>query len=248
MRWVESPALAGLARIRHGFTARSGGVSEGALASLNLAPRPGEDPDHLAENWARVTARVGLPGASVALVHQVHGALVLDGDGAGAPDEVVGEGDAVVVTRPGVLAAVRIADCVPILIAAPGGVAAVHAGWRGTAEAIVQRAVAALCQRVGCGPGELVAAIGPCIAVDAYQVGPEVVAGIASVVPEQAFVQPRQPRPHVDLKAANAWLLDDCGVGRVDVLPHCTHGDSGFYSHRRDGPATGRQAGVIAWV
>jgi len=247
VRWVQSPELAALQGVRHGFTARSGGVSQGALGTLNLAPRPGSTPAGVAENWARVTARLALPGAPVALVHQVHGCGVLDGDGAVSASQVVGEGDAVVVTRPGVVAAVRVADCVPVLIAGPGGVAAVHAGWRGTAAGVVAAAVSVLCERTGAAPGDLVAAVGPCISAQAYEVGDEVVQGISARVPPTVFVHPGQPRPHVDLKAANAWLLVQAGVERVDVLGHCTHGDAGFYSHRRDGPATGRQAGVIAW-
>ncbi len=247
MRWVQSPVLRALHGVRHGFTDRSGGVSQGALASLNLAPRPGELPQALSTNWSRVTTKLGLSGAPVALVHQVHGSVVLDGDHATRADRVVGEGDGVVVTAPGVVAAVRVADCVPVLLAAPGGVAAVHAGWRGTAEAIVQVAVTTLCERTGAGRDHVVAAIGPCISVEAYEVGPEVVAGLEAVVPPEIFLQPRDPRPHVDLKAANAWLLTQAGVREVDVLPDCTMRDSGFYSHRRDGGLTGRQAGVIAW-
>jgi polyphenol oxidase len=247
VRWVQSPALATLHGVRHGFTARSGGDSQGGLASLNLAPGPGESPETLASNWSRVATRLGLVGAPVALLHQIHGNLVLDGDDATGADRVVGEGDAVVVTRPGVIAAVRVADCVPVLLAAPGGVAAIHAGWRGTAAAIVQSAVAVLCDRTGATPDQVTAAVGPCISVDAYEVGDEVVAGVGAVVPTDVFVQARQPRPHVDLKAANAWLLREAGVGRIDVLTHCTATDPGFYSYRRDRGITGRQAGVIAW-
>jgi YfiH family protein len=178
---------------------------------------------------------------------QVHGHFVLDGDGAAEAQDVVGVGDAVVVTRRGIVAAVRTADCVPILLAGPGGVAAVHAGWRGTAAAIVGKSVAALCARTGARPEQLVAAIGPCIGVGAYEVGEEVVQGIAAVVPAEVFVKPGKPRPYVDLKAANAWLLKRSGVVQIDVLPHCTFTDLGFYSHRRDGSGTGRQVGVIAW-
>ncbi len=247
MLWIQSPRLAGIQGLVHGFTGRSGGVCQGPLSSLNLAPRPGASPGEVQENWARVRAQLGLPGAPIARVTQVHGCVVVDGDLAGETDLVVGTGDAVVVTRPAIIAAVRVADCVPVLLAAPGGVAAVHAGWRGTAAAIVRAGVTALCERTGASPSQVVAAIGPCISVDAYEVGDEVVAGVGAVVPRDVFVREGSGRPHVDLKAANAWLLREAGVEEVDVLPHCTHGDPAFFSHRREGPNTGRQAGVIAW-
>ena len=137
------------------------------------------------------------------------------------------------------------ADCVPVLLASPRGVAAVHAGWRGTAAGIVQVAVEHLCSRTGCRPADVLAAVGPCISVEAYEVGEEVVSGISERVPPEVFVDRCRARPHVDLKAANRWLLEDAGVLEVDVLPHCTWGDRRFFSHRRDGELTGRQAAVI---
>jgi len=242
---IRSRLLDRIPGVVHGFTTREGGVSQGPLASLDLAARPHESAEALAENWRRVTQALGCPGTPVLLASQVHGRAVLDGDLSEPEGGVLGEGDAVVRTTPGALVAVRVADCVPVLLASPRGVAAVHAGWRGTAAGIVQVALEHLCDRAGCVAAEVVAAVGPCISVDAYEVGEEVVAGIAGRVPPEVFVASEWERPHVDLKAANRWLLEQAGVVEVDVLPHCTWGDRRFFSHRRDGGETGRQAAVI---
>ena len=149
--------------------------------------------------------------------------------------------------RPGVLLAVRTADCVPILLAGPGGVAAVHAGWRGTAQGILAKAVGVLGVQLGCEAREIRAAIGPSIGLDAYEVGLEVVEGIERLVPKDRFVKQKSGAIHVDLKAANRFQLEQAGVQAIDVLSDCTHQSPLFFSHRRDGPATGRMASVIGW-
>ncbi|MCB9745466.1 MAG: peptidoglycan editing factor PgeF [Alphaproteobacteria bacterium] len=242
---LTSRLLAEVSGVAHGFTTRGGGVSAGPLASLNLAMRPGEQPEALSENWRRVGAALGMPGAKVALVSQVHGDVVREGDDARGPLEALGEADAVVVTRPGVLAAVRVADCVPVLIAGPGVVAAVHAGWRGTAAAIVQRAVEVMCARGGLTPGQLRAAIGPHIGSCCYEVGEEVVEALRPLAPEAVVVARRAPKPYVDLGAVNEALLRAAGVEQVERLEACTRCRSDLFSHRGDGPSTGRSAGVI---
>ena len=237
---VTSPLLAARPGVRHGFTTRRGGVSVGPLASLNLARRPGERDEALLENWRRV---VGDPGA-LALVHQVHGKRVIEVEAGRGPLEVVGEADALVSRTPGVVVAVRVADCVPVLLAGPGVVAAVHAGWRGTVAGIVGETVAAM-SASGVSPSELVAAIGPAIGVCCYEVGPEVAGRVAERSPEA--VDTSRPREHVDLRRANAVQLRAAGVGQVGIVGSCTRCDPDSFSHRRD-PAAGRLAGFVGLV
>ena len=244
---VTSSLLSQLPGVVHGFTTRHGGCSHGPLSSLNLAWDRGLADDN-EENWRRVKKHVGWSSSPVAVVHQVHGIGVWKAQPNGTPLCPQADSDAVWTDRTHELVAVRTADCVPILIAGPSVVLAVHAGWRGTAQGIVSHAVAEICRQLHCEPAELVAAIGPCISVDRYEVGEDVVAGIAQRVDESVFVRRTTPRPHVDLKAANAQLLRDAGVQHIDVLPHCTHTDSDFFSHRRDGVQTGRMASFIGRV
>lgn len=188
----------------------------------------------LSDDWRAICRHVGALG--VARAAQVHGAGVLLATAPGP----LGDGDAVVVTEPGLLAAVRVADCVPILLAGPGVVAAVHAGWRGTVALIAAEAVRRVCEVGSCEPDALRAVIGPCIAQASYEVGQEVLDAVRAVT-DAPVIQGR----HVDLKATNAALLRAAGVSRVQVLPEDTFTDPRFWSFRREGAAAGRQVGFI---
>ena len=189
--------------------------------------------DH-SDDFDRIAAEVGCLGAARA--HQIHGAEVLLATAAGP----MGEGDAVLTSAPGVLAAVRVADCVPVLLAAPGAVCAVHAGWRGTVQSIVVRALERLCEHAGCSAEDVRAAIGPSIALASYEVGAEVLDAVRSVT-DAPVIQGR----HVDLKGTNAALLEAHGVTAIDILPHDTFTDPRLHSYRRSGAEAGRQVGFI---
>ncbi len=194
--------------------------------------RPGADPT--AE--ARLLARLGGAGG-VRRVTQVHGARVVHLDDA----SLAVEADAILSTVPGAVVAVRVADCVPVLLAAPGGVAAIHAGWRGTAADIVRAGLDALLRATGARPADVRAAVGPCICGACYEVGDDVLRGVGAVAPGDSW---RVGERNVDLAEANAAILRAEGVA-VDVLGLCTRCTPGFWSYRRDGAAGGRQVGAI---
>ena len=128
----------------------------------------------------------------------------------------------------------------PVLLAGPGVVAAVHAGWRGTAADVVRAAVAATCEAGGCAPRDLRAAIGPSIRGCCYEVGKEVIDGVGAVAPGADWVDGRR----VDLAVANAGILASLGVA-VDVVGPCTRCDHAYWSFRRDKELAGRQVGAI---
>ncbi len=248
VKLLHAPALSALPGVRHGFTTREGGASVGPLSSLNLAMRPGEDAGTLEANWRAALAAEGLSPGGLALVSQVHGADVMEAREGAGPLRTAGEADALLTAIPGVTVAVRTADCVPLLLAAPGpvpAVAAAHAGWRGTTARIAERALEALCARSGARPEDVVVAIGPAIGPCCYEVGPEVAGPVGALCPEAVREGPRG-RPHVDLRATNAALLRARGVRQVALVGGCTACGSALYSHRADGPATGRQAAFIA--
>ncbi len=241
---AELEALTG---VRHGFTDRRGGVSRGALASLNLALRDGETEPSLVENWSRVTAVLGARADQIVLLDQVHEGTVVEATQPTGPLASLAPADGVVTRETGLVLVIRTADCVPVLFAGPGVIGAAHTGWRGVASDVVGNTVAAL-TGLGARPEDLVAVVGPHISVEAYEVGSEVVDGIVGAgVPEEVFVVQRA-RPHVDLRAAVTHQLEQAGVGTIGHVAHCTYGDPDFYSHRRDGPRTGRQAAVITRV
>jgi len=143
---------------------------------------------------------------------------------------------------------VRVADCVPVLLASGDGrvVSAVHAGWRGVAAGVVSEAVQAM-RRLGA--SDIVAAVGPCIGVNHFEVGQEVAEAFDSAGLRPCVRRDGWPKPHIDLSSAVAWQLREAGVesSRIDRTDRCTfaHADE-FFSHRRDHGRTGRQAALIA--
>jgi YfiH family protein len=206
------------------FTTRRGGVSAPPFDTLNLGRWTGDDPAAVEENRARVLALTG--ARRFAFGRQVHGATVRrDGDGE--------EADGQVTRERGVAPMVLTADCLPIALAAPGGVGMLHAGWRGLAAGIVEAGVEAL-------GGASAAALGPCARGCCYEVGDEVRAALG--------LEPAGGPEPLDLPAIARERLRAAGVGAVHDSGLCTMcGDrSLFFSHRRDGGRTGRQAGV-AW-
>jgi YfiH family protein len=215
------------------FTTRRGGVSAGAYTSLNLGRWTEDDPDAVRANRERVAAAVGVPLDAVVQGRQVHGSRV---ERRATADGTVSEADGQATATRGLAALVLTADCLPIALIAPGAVAMVHAGWRGLADGIVEEGVGAV--RELAGGGEVQAAIGPGAGCCCYEVGPEIHAAFGR--------KPRQGA--IDLKAIATERLTAAGVEQVHDVGVCTMcADPGlFFSHRRDGGVTGRQAG-IAW-
>ena len=160
--------------------------------------------------------------------------------------EDVLEGDAFITDEPGVVCHVRSADCVPIIIADAKrrAVAAVHAGWRGTACDVAGAAVAEMRRAFGTNPADCVAAIGPRICGSCYEVGDEVREALGVLpIGESWRIDDRR----IDLGAANAALLTRAGLRpeKIDLLPHCTFCDESFTSYRRDRSEAGRQVNFV---
>lgn len=156
------------------------------------------------------------------------------------------EGDAFVTDRPGMVCFVRTADCAPILIADAKrpAIAAIHAGWRGTAEDVAGETLHAMREIFGTDPADCVAAIGPRICGGCYEVGPEVIRALAALsLTDGCFPDPR----HTDLGRANRELLLRAGLDpqNISVLPHCTSCDRTFASWRRDRSEDERQFNFI---
>lgn len=229
------------AAVRAAVTTRLGGVSTGRFAALNLATHVGDDAAAVAENRRRLRAALALP-AEPAWLAQAHGREV-----ARLPGPLPANADAAVAFGSGVVCAVLVADCLPVLLAGRDGgrVGIVHAGWRGLAAGVVEATVQAL----GAGRGELVAWLGPRIGPQAYEVGAEVREAFVSQDAAAAhdFATGRAGRFLADLPALARRRLAACGVHEVHDSGLCTHADTArFYSYRRDGE-TGRMAALI-WL
>jgi len=232
---------------RHGFTTRMGGVSQGTYGSLNLGDKWGDKPADLEANMQRVSSEGRFARDKLYIAEQVHGRHVIVIAGTETPAEVRAmKADALVTRTPGVTLGVVTADCVPILLADPEGrVAAVHAGWRGTAEGVVSAAIDALAE-LGAKPDLLVAAIGPAICARCFEVGDEVAAQFEQVAPAAILREPGK-KPHIDLAAANHLQLLDGGLSPTHIWRsgRCTmHEPTDFFSYRRDGK-TGQHLSFI---
>jgi polyphenol oxidase len=244
--WYESPILTEIG-VPHAFSTRLGGVSPPPFDSLNLGNPNGCDiqdcTDRIAENYLRLQTAIGMANRILLRVHQMHGNCVaVAGDG-------TTKADAIIVSDPRQIASVRVADCVPVLLASEDGaaVAAVHAGWRGVVSGVV---ICALKELRKIRPGaEILAAIGPCIGFEAFEVGPEVVADFEKVFGPGAPLRRRgDGKGNVDLRAAIARQLNESGLesDQVDSTDLCTFRDAEeFFSHRRDRGVTGRMAALI---
>ncbi len=248
-------------RVPHGFSLRSGGVSEGPFASLNMGLSTGDEPARVAENLARFLGAAGITQAVLPALVQVHGDRVVhawpEGGGHAVRDSVATsplngppEADAVVAI-PGASAGVRTADCVPVLLYDPGSgvAAAVHAGWRGTAARLVEKSVRLLVADYGAEPSELLAAIGPAIGPCCYEVGGDVAARFRGDAALSAGVAASTGAVRLDLRASNRALLLASGLAsdNLEFVGGCTACDADrFFSHRRDAGRTGRHLSVIA--
>jgi YfiH family protein len=242
-----SPDWGAGGRVAALMSTRSGGVSMGAWRSLNLGGAVGDDPAAVAENRRRFDAALGVPAV---YLRQMHGTRVARLPVTDAAPSAPIEADAVISTEPGTACTVLVADCLPVLFAAPDGrgVGAAHAGWRGLAGGVLEATVAALCQAAACAPSELHAWLGPCIGPRQFEVGADVLGAFGG---GSRFV----PRPRPD--GAMRWLADlpglardrlqAAGLARISGGAWCTVEEaSRFFSFRRDG-ITGRMAAAV-WL
>lgn len=244
MAQALTSALLAAAGFRHGFFTRQGGVSEGAYGSLNVAVSSGDDPDRVGENLRRCAEALGVGPGRLFFLSQVHGKSARAVGPGDEPGVVAREqGDIVLSAEPGFACAVRSADCVPVLLGDrhTGAVCAVHSGWRGVELDAVGAGARALAELAG-PDADLVAAVGPHIEVDAFEVGDEVAARLEAISPAPGVVR-RAPggRPHVDLRAIVTAQLLRAGVRAIDHVGGCTVAEPDLYfSYRRDGAASGR--------
>lgn len=247
--WIR-PQWPAHRRVRALITTRSGGVSTGAwgvpssgAGGLNLGLLSGDAAEAVRANRERL--RRLLP-SEPRWLKQVHGPRVVRADDVEAPVEA----DAAFTTTPGVVAAVLVADCMPVLLADADGrcVGVAHAGWRGVAGGVIQATVRAMRSALGHDDAVLVAYLGPAIGPAHFEVGTEVLDAMEEALPDaaSAFVR-RGDRYLADLFALGRQALQQVGVTRVYGGGDCTYSDpERFYSYRRD-QVTGRHAALV-WI
>ena len=251
--YYASPLLEAIG-VRHAFSTRLGGESPPPFDSLNLGNPMGcaiqDDDARIQSNYQRLQRAIDCGSFPRRWVHQVHGGVCLDADLTAFQNSQ--KADAIVTRNPSQVIAVRIADCVPILLSDATGrtVAAVHAGWRGVIAGVLASSTLMLCERSSGETESLLAAIGPCISQAQFEVGPEVVAAFDDAFGDESpVIRHDTGKGHVDLRAACRLQLLKLGVrdSNIDMTDRCTvgHADE-FFSHRRDHGVTGRMAALIA--
>lgn len=247
-------SLAAWPGLVHAVSTRQGGVSTGSYASLNLSTSTGDSSENVDANYRRLAAALELPRERFTTTWQVHGVRVAraTADQAGG---MIDKADGIITDAPGLPLTQRYADCTPLIVYDPRRHAAglAHAGWRGTVAGMATTLVQAMAEAYGSNPADLVAVIGPAIGPCCYEVGPEVIEAVQQAFPAAAALlhQPANgastpANPHFDLWAANRWQLEQAGVGQIETAGICTRCQrETFFSHRGDGPQTGRFGAVI---
>jgi polyphenol oxidase len=234
------------ARIGALMTTRAGGVSAAPFDSLNLGRSAGDHRAAVDENRRRFEMALGVP---TRYLSQVHGARVARLTHAVT---VSSEADAAITTEPGLACTMMVADCLPVLFAAPEarGVGAAHAGWRGLAGGVLEATVSALCEAAACEPHELNAWLGPCIGPRQFEVGAEVADAFGPSAAQRFVERPRpdgSPRWLADLPGLARDRLRAAGVTKLSGGTWCTVEDRlRFFSFRRD-RVTGRMAAAV-WI
>jgi polyphenol oxidase len=289
---LRSPSLARIAWLTHGFSTRPGGASEraanhsGSEATqqratekvLNLGFTDWDSRDRVLQNRGKFFAALGASKMRVVALRQIHSDIVYMAGAAEMPQgEAAPQGDALITREPGVLLAIQTADCVPILLADTKGraVAAIHSGWRGTAQRIAEKTLGRMQMEFGTRPQDVIAALGPGIGGCCYEVGHEVVKEFTAKFPNARdwFAgpidalengdsdpnwlpwltmrppghAPPAPRAHLDLIAANRSILAGAGIASKNIFSSgfCTACRSDLFFSHRREHATGRLLAAI---
>ncbi|ATX80058.1 hypothetical protein Ga0123461_1645 [Mariprofundus aestuarium] len=229
------------------FTQRSGGVSPQPFDSFNFGSGLGDSECNIEKNLKVLVEICGLPNRPHQ-AKQVHGtnSQLFVGPGCIHPDEA----DILISNQQGTALGARTADCLPVLLADPeaGIIAAVHAGWRGTAASVVCRGVAEMI-KLGASKGKIIASLGPCIGPCCFKVGEEAADQLSNCCKGAETCISRSSDLHADIRSINRLQLLQCGLheSHIESFDACTacH-PKHYYSYRRDGDKSGRHLGVVA--
>jgi len=235
----------------HVFCTRHGGASREDYKSLNMSFREGDEEFRVLQNWSKLAKSFDIPLERFLVLNQVHGDGILvvgvEGDNFSSQSEL--SYDAIVTNHPGLAICIKTADCVPVFIVdkAKKVVAAVHAGWKGTALAISAKVIRLMRERYGSQPQDILVAIGPSIGLCCYEVDNATAEAFQAQKNKESFLFPKASKSNkwmVDLPEANRRQILDCGIpeANIESSGYCTmcHQDI-FFSHRGSGGITGRQ-------
>lgn len=246
-----STKLTDIPGIAHGFFTREGGVSEGIYTGLNCGPGSGDDPAAIIENRRRLMEELANDSLPLCTLYQIHSPDVVT---VHEPWEIGSppKGDAMVTDRPEIAIGISTADCGPVLFCDPEArvIGAAHAGWKGAIGGVLENTIAAM-EALGAQRSRIIAAIGPCIAQDSYEVGEEFYRRFVEENPLYGtfFREGMESKYYFDLPGFICHRLSQSGLQPIDSLAMDTYSDPAFFSYRRtthaNEPDYGRQVSAI---
>ena len=257
VEYITFPRLEAAGGIRHIFSTRKGGVSAGVFAEMNLSFRRGDDRENVLENYRRLCEAAGINTDHLVLSRQTHTKNVKyvtkEDRGTGVTKPEFTDVDGLITDKTGVALVTQYADCVPLLFYDPVNrvCANSHSGWRGTVQRIGAETVAKMVKDFGCLPRNIIAAIGPSICKNCYEVDTPVYEAFKeSGLPLKYIITSKSDGCHflLDLKEANRIILTEAGIlpENLDIADVCTFENSDMlYSHRATGGKRGNLAAVI---
>ncbi len=234
---ITAESLVSLPGVHHGFFTREGGVSGGLYASRNCGYGSQDRSDHVRENRRRSAEALGADAQALVTVHQTHSNLALFTESPWQPLDAP-KADAMVCDQPGVALGILTADCAPVLFADPdaGVIGAAHAGWRGALTGILDNTVAEM-ERRGADRARILAAIGPRIGHDSYEVGPEFYDRFVAEDADNArhfSARDGNGRHRFDIAGYIVRRLGALGLDRLETVAHDTFAEEDrFFSYRR---------------
>lgn len=257
--YLSFPALEDTGLVKHAFSTRLGGVSEGQYATMNFSFSRTDDPDHVRENYRRMAGALGVEMERMVLSHQTHTTHVRVVTEADAGKGVVRERDyrdvdGLVTQVPGITLVTFYADCVPLYFVDPvhRAIGLSHSGWRGTVNRMGQATLDVMRREYGTDPADVVAAIGPSICQDCFEVGEEVAKAFAEAFDEryhrELFYRKDDGKYQLDLWRANELVLTEAGVSgvRIHTTDICTKCNPKLlFSHREAGERRGNLAAFL---
>lgn len=258
--YLEYPMLAETGVVKHGFSTRLGGVSEGCYASMNLSFTRGDKEECVRENFRRIAEAIGVRCEDMVFSQQTHTTNVRTvteedrGMGMMRPLEYA-DVDGLVTNMPGICLVTFYADCVPLFLVDPVKhvIGLSHSGWRGTVGKIGKVTIERMCREYGCDVRNILAAVGPSICQDCYEVSGDVVEQFERSFSGQdrkdLFYQKENGKYQLDLWKANELILKEVGIAEehIAVTNVCTHCNSEvLYSHRTAGDKRGNLAAFLA--
>ena len=258
--YITFPKLTAAPGVRHIFSTRQGGVSEGNRGSMNLSFRNGDGRENVEQNYRLICSAAGIDVSHLVLSRQTHTSNVRTvtkadcGTGYGKPE--FHDVDGLVTNNTGVALVTQYADCVPLLFYDPVArvIANSHSGWRGTALKIGAVTVEKMVSEFGCRPENIIAAIGPCICKNCYEVDDKVYKAFYSADFGEDFLSKVFTRKDdgvhflLDLREANRLILTGAGITpeNLDVADLCTAENSDkLHSHRATAGRRGNLAAII---